>query len=170
MILALPTIKNAVLFVQYEHGHTTMERIGGKPGQLTGIWKGTFDTYLCGMDERHEYRFTFYSDLRGRLEYRHLYDRIGGSGANIYDWRALLPFDENRATTYVANVIVEDDILLIIPNDTFFTPDTLIAAYTIEEEHMHFAYVNNRREIPENWGVTNEHVGPKLIDLWATWW
>ena len=168
LFLALPSLKNVMLFMQYEHGRTALDKVRGEENELLGIWEGVFDTYQCGMDERHLLQFTFTSDTTGRLVYRHLYERIDGHGADIYDWRSFLPFDQKRASTYVANVIVEDENLIIIPNEAFFSPETLIATYRIEDRHMHFAYVTHRNAIPEEWGISFSP-RPHFVDLLELW-
>ena len=121
------------------------------------------------MDERHKYRFAFSSESRGKLLYQYYFERIDGSGANVYGWNALLPFDQKLASTYVADVIVDEQNLIVIPNDAFFTSDTLIAAYRIEQDKMLFAFVNNRGEMPEQWGMDYGQLRPTLTDLLATW-
>lgn len=169
-VVALPRLKTWVLYAQYEHGRTSLDKVRGPAHSLMGVWEGTFDTIQCGQDERHHFQFSFDTETTGLLVYRFYGERLGGHHAYVYDWRSLIPYDRKRAQTYMANVRVEENNLIIEPSSFFFSPDTLMAAYEIEGKKMRFAFVNERGETPETWGLLMSPPRPPLYEVMRWHW
>lgn len=165
--LALPIAKDLYLFATYEHGRQTLTRVSGEAGQLAGEWEGTFDTYTCGLDERHRIRLTVRPDSTGLLEYRFLADRVGGHVPYAYSWASVLPFDRSKVRDYRALLRFSDGTITIDPEGPWYSEyvEREYAAFEVEGDEMYFAYVVEPGERPERWGLWDSDQLVSLHDI-----
>ncbi len=131
IIILLPTIKNLLLYFKYEHGNQALIKTDGKSGVLQGSWHGVFDTYQCGLDERHDLTYEFSTDSTGVLYYTFYCDRIDGNIAMVYSWNSLLPFDKVNARKYVIHLSVDETYIKYLPGEQSLYQDTVYSKYQV---------------------------------------
>lgn len=173
VLLILPTLKNFALYGMYEHGNTSLARVEGESREQAGVWVGTFDTYQCGMDERHSYRLTLHADGTGHLGYAFYGDRLWGYSGNVYSWLALIPYDETKARRYDATVQDAGGTFIVTPGDRWFSSrtDTQYLAYERHGDELKIAWVNGEGEEPERWGLnySRQLATPVSLIYWPRW-
>jgi hypothetical protein len=174
LFLALPTIKNLILFATYQHGREHLDLEKGNSESIQGIWKGTFDTYQSGLDERHIFKYNFESDSSGIIEYTFNDTRkfFGKYVSNIYDWTALLPYDESEASHYETHFRRDGDYLIIEPSESWWIEEKSYIRINQDKDELYIAIVDTIGSEPENWGIPYSWPDSKvkLIDMVEMWW
>ena len=89
----LPPLVSGYLYLTYEHGNKGYRRLSGQPGALSGEFYGVFDTYQCGIDERHTIRYVIEPDSTGVQYYEFDWLRHFVGQTNIGDGLSVIPFD-----------------------------------------------------------------------------
>jgi len=108
----------------------------GHPGKIEGKWKGVFNTWEHGKDERHIIEYNFDSDSTGIFNYTFLYKRIDNKQSDTYSWKALLPFDKNDLREYHSKVLIDSIYIIHIPDSYSLWQDTVYAQYKINKDSL----------------------------------
>lgn len=174
VFLALPTIKNVILFANYQHGREHLDLKEGDSDFIQGIWEGTFDTYQCGIDERHTFIYKFESDSVGTVKYTFNGTRkfFGKYGSHIYDWGALFPYDESKASHYQTKFKREGDYLILEPSELWWIQEKSYIKIYQDADDLYIALVDTIGSEPENWGIPYSWPDSKLklTDMVEMWW
>ena len=107
LFVVISILKNIYLYNVYEHGNQALTKVDGQPGKIEGKWKGIFDTWQHGKDERHIFEYNFTSDNTGYFYYKFYYNRINNKQSDTYSWKALLPFTEDDFKEYQSVVFID---------------------------------------------------------------
>ncbi len=171
LVLALPTVKNLYLYANYYHGARGLERVSGVDGELAGVWAGTFDTYTCGMDERHDLRLVIENDGRGTLTEVYKYERIFDTSPSLYSWSSMLPFATKSRRIDQRHVEVIGSELIVHPLVDESYRDTFHLPFRIEGDSILVAFGGLDQAGGEPaWGMpeSDQLVEPRdLVDWWG---
>lgn len=170
--LLLPTCINTILFWKYEHGREKLELKKGFGGEFIGTWKGTFDTYQCGSDERHIYEFIFDSDTSGHVLYSFQGDKVFVGATSVYDWESVFPFDDSKTTHYKTNFYRNKDYLIIEPSENWWSDERSFLKVKLDGDELYIGCVDTVGLEPERWGIdfSSPDFKPELSDLIQMWW
>jgi hypothetical protein len=170
--LALPTLKNAYLYVTYHHGKRGLERASGAPGDLFGMWVGTFDSFTCGMDERHRLRLVIETGGGGTLYHTMYADRVFGGGAIVYSWWSVLPYARQPWHHSEQPVEASAGELILYPQPEALYPDTVRMPFRIQGDSLLLAFAGFRADGEPQWGFpqSSQLAHPDdLIEWWGRW-
>ncbi|MEL6769848.1 MAG: hypothetical protein AAFP18_02150 [Bacteroidota bacterium] len=147
-VCALPTLKNVALWVTYEHGRETLDRVAGESGTLAGVWEGAFDFIPCGMDSRGIYQLTIADDEQEGLLSIRWPRRHFGVVSYGYTWASLMPYDHESGYTEVYPVHVEESTLVVKGGE--FGPNYI--AFQMWGDQLRVSYVTEVGGTPSTWG------------------
>lgn len=164
--------KNIYLYFNYERGNEALIKIEGQPNEIIGKWKGTFDTYQCGMDERHILEYHFISDSTGIHTYKFYSKKINGRIAYDYSWEAILPFDKNESREYQYKVFIDSLYIIHFPDSNSFWQDTVYAQYKISNDSL---YIDSKKQdyrytTEPVWGMMFSEENIDFIRVFNMYW
>jgi|GEM_PF-4358000 len=143
LFIVITLLKNIYLYNVYEHGNKVLIKIEGTPGKIEGRWKGIFDTWEHGKDERHILEYHFSPDCTGIFMYKFLFKRVDNNQSNTYSWKSLLPFDENAQRKYQAKVFIDSMFIVHVPDSNSLWRDTVYARYKIRNDSL---FIDRRKQ------------------------
>ena len=168
VFIAAPIVKNMILSLTYNFGNNSYSRISGQKYKLAGQWECIFDTYQCGIDERHHFTYSIDDDSSGTLRYDFYPNKINGYSSNVFSYLSLLPYNLKESTTNIYNIKFKQQYLQISGIDL---QDTMYAKYKMVDDKLFIDTIWEEKEYSRNpiWEFAYSKKLYYTIDLFKVW-
>ncbi len=169
--MILPTLKNLILYTNYNHDYSGLLKVAGQENSLFGTWEITFDDYDCGFDYQHHLNITLMSDSSGNQIYKSSGFRMNGEVARVYSWSSLLPLDDSKSTEFFSNIIIENGYLVFIPDSGYSFLDTSYAKFKLSNDTLFIDELRYRNYYKNNPIFKNSKNAQfsEILKFWRAW-
>lgn len=156
--LCLINLRNLYLYFSYSHGQSALLK------EAEHKWRGVFETWFHGVDEKHELEISLNGSDLGTFVYKYYTKKIGASSANTYSWTALLPYE--KPEVYTCSVSLDSVFIVFYPGEQSLWSDTVYAKYRLSADSLFIDRhpQGTRYESLPDWGLEYSEK-PSIISI-----